>query len=68
MYESDKIIKGIMNPTDKGTYEKVNPSEITDLYSDGHVTVDKKIHVRARGIKHDKKKKIIRKKREQFEK
>ena len=42
-----------MNPTDKGTYEKANPLEITDVYSDDHVTVDKKIHAWARGIKHD---------------
>ena len=42
MYESDKIIKGIMNPTDKGTYKKADPSEIIDVNSDDHVTVDKK--------------------------
>ena len=57
-----------MNPTDKATYENANSSEINDVYSDDQVTVDKKIHARARGIKHDKKKKITRKKRERFEK
>ena len=45
-----------MNPADKWTYEKPDPSEITDVYSDDHVTVDKKIHAQACGIKHDKKK------------
>ena len=31
-----------MNPTDKATYENANSSEITGVYSDDHVTVDKK--------------------------
>ena len=31
-----------MNQTDKGTYKKPDPSEIADVYSDDHVTVDKK--------------------------
>ena len=47
-----------MNPTDKATYKNANSSEITDVYSDDHVTVDKKIHARAHGIKHDKKRKL----------
>ena len=47
-----------MNPTDKATYENANSSEINDVYSDDQVTVDKKIHARARGIKYDKKRKL----------
>ena len=31
-----------MNQTDKGTYKKPDPLEITNVYSDDHVNVDKK--------------------------